>query len=155
MTVTELRDYSDLEFQACFRAYFAEIGITLRENTDVFRKMQRFADEQDMRCLALTENGKVFGFLQFQEETMTHPMGFFTERLGFLREFWIAPDRRGQGWGTRLLGAVEEALRTAGVRKLILTYEPSALGFYRKHGFQPDPSYTAANQQDVVTKLLD
>lgn len=155
MTITEFRDYSDPEFQASFRAYFAEIGITLRENTGVLREMQRIADEQGMRCLTLTEDGKVFGFLQFQEETLTHSMGFFTERLGFLREFWIAPDRREQGWGTRLLGAVEDTLQSAGVRKLILTYEPSALGFYRKHGFQPDPSYTAVNQENVVTKLLD
>ena len=60
MTITEFRDYSDPEFQASFRAYFAEIGITLRENTGVFREMQRIADEQGMRCLTLTEDGKQF-----------------------------------------------------------------------------------------------
>lgn len=81
MTITEFRDYSDPEFQASFRAYFAEIGITLRENTGVFREMQRIADEQGMRCLTLTEDGKVFGCLQFQEETLTHSMGFFTKLL--------------------------------------------------------------------------
>ena len=72
MTITEFRDYSDPEFQASFRAYFAEIGITLRENTGV---------PGDHVGIDLTEDGKVFGFLQFQEETLTHSMGFFTKLL--------------------------------------------------------------------------
>ncbi len=147
-------DYRDLRLQRCFREYFSEIGEPLKENTRVFGKMQAAVTDCGMQCLVLQQEDEIRGFLQFQEEVLTHPMGFFRERLGFIRELWVAPELRRSGCGKAFVTAMEQYCRDRGIKKLILTYEENALGFYKSLGFAEDPSYSAENEQGVMVKLL-
>ena len=56
----------------------------------------------------------------------------------FIDEFFIVPDRQGQGLGTRFLSAIEEAVREKGVHHLFLLTDRNtpACHFYRKAGMR-------------------
>lgn len=153
LEIVECNDYHNQRLQQCFREYFEEIGEYLKENTKVFDRMQRAADS-GMHCYVIRKEEDILGFIQFQQEVLTHEMGFFTEKLGFIRELWVSPTIRKQGCGAWLVSAMEAYFKKAGVAKLILTYEEDALGFYQKLGFVEDKSYQAENEQDVVIKIL-
>ncbi len=154
INIMELNDYQDIRLQQCFRKYFEEIGEPLKENTRVFDKMQSAVQDCGMHCIVLQRNEEILGFIQFQEEQLGHQMGFFTEKLGFIRELWVAPELRRGGHGKSLVEAVENYFKSNGVAKLILTYEENALGFYERLGFMRDKSYIAENEQGVVVKMI-
>ena len=56
----------------------------------------------------------------------------------FIDEFFIVPDRQGQGLGTRFLSAIEEAVCEKGVHHLFLLTDRNtpACHFYRKAGMR-------------------
>ena len=152
MTILELTNFYDERFKGCFRAYFQEIGIRLREDTDVFDDITESCEKENMRVLVLEKGNEFMGFIMFQPEHLQG--GFFQEQAGFIRELWVAPSCRRSGYGRSLLRRAEEVFREKGISKLLLTYEEEALGFYKKLGFQPDESYQAKNGGNVVVKYL-
>lgn len=112
MTIRPLENYFyDPQFQRIFRAYFAEIGITLREDTTLWDEIKKSADEEGMVCLAAQEDGALVGFIMLQSEPMTSRSGFFSMFLGFIRELWVAPERRRSGLGRALIQQAEALLR--------------------------------------------
>jgi len=50
----------------------------------------------------------------------------------------VAPERQGEGIGSRLLAAIEEWLREQGSAALLLETAPGARGFYERHGYRID-----------------
>jgi len=55
----------------------------------------------------------------------------------FVQQLWVAPRRRRQGLGTRLLHAAEDAARQRGcVGSWLDTLDAQAPGFYRKLGYE-------------------
>lgn len=152
MTIRELSDFYDERFQLCFRAYFLEIGIKLKEDTDVFDDITESYQKENMRTFVLEDENEIAGFIMFQPEHLKG--GFFEERAGFIRELWIAPSLRRSGYGKRLIETVEDYFRKMDISKLILTYDENALEFYKKLGFHPDGSYQARNNGKVITKCF-
>ena len=150
MTISELVNFYDERFKLCFRAYFQELGVPLGEDTDVFDEMTRAREEEQMRALVLADEHRLAGFILFQVECLRS--GFFEERVGFIRELWVAPSARGHGYGRQLLEAAQQHFRQENICKLLLTYEDDALGFYVSSGFRPAPSYTAVNEGAVIVK---
>ena len=152
MEIFELSNFYDKRFMQCFRAYFLEIGIKLKENTDIFDVITRSYAEEHMRTFVLEGQEGFAGFIMLQPEHLKG--GFFEEQAGFIRELWVAPAYRLAGNGRHLLETAEEFFKERGICKLILTYQEDALAFYQKMGFVPDRSYTAKNNGNVIVKRL-
>ena len=53
-----------------------------------------------------------------------------------VRQMAVDEPRRGLGAGRRLLGGVEEILRQRGVRRIEMDARDTAVGFYRKLGYE-------------------
>jgi putative acetyltransferase len=51
-------------------------------------------------------------------------------------DFFVAPDRQGQGVGRTLLGFVEELARRRGIEELHLSSSLTAVGFYERLGYR-------------------
>ena len=167
-------DFTDASFQAAFRTYFGELGCrvtnwdglfaamgeTGREYTwthkDDQGRITRFvsgisADERDHAFLLRAENGEVAGFIQFT--TMDMSSWFFRAKCGFIREFWICADLRGQGHGAELLRLAEEWLREQGYLCILLTTD-TAPDFYLRHGYSLKKGVEARNKDNVYMKEL-
>lgn len=142
--------FDDPHFRAAFRAYFTELGITVRDWDGLFREMDE--EKVNLAYLALNEDGDAAGFLQFQLTAFTN--WFFEEPFGFIREFWIAPACRRQGYGRTLLRMTEEYFAAHGAYRVLLTADPGAVGFYLARGYREAPGVTAKNQMAVFSKAL-
>lgn len=152
MAVLELNDFYDERFKQCFRAYFLEIGINLKSDTDVFDDMTKAYEKEDMHTFVIEEEKQFAGFIMLQPEYLKG--SFWGERLGFIRELWVAPPFRQLGYGKQLMKIAEDYFKEKEIFKLILTYEDEALGFYKKLGFHLDCSYKAKNERNVVVKYI-
>ena len=150
MEILELKNFYDERFKQCFRAYFLEVGINLKEDTDVFDVITKSYEQDNMRTFVLEEEKEFAGFIMLQPEHLKG--GFFEEQVGFIRELWVAPPFRRLGYGKRLIEIAEDYFKRKEISKLILTYEDKAFGFYKRLGFNPDNSYKAKNGENVVIK---
>ncbi|MEU0406546.1 GNAT family N-acetyltransferase [Streptomyces griseorubiginosus] len=72
----------------------------------------------------------------------------------------VAPDRRGQGLGRRLMLEVLRRLRQAGVHEVRLSVEPAnvaAVSLYRSLGFTPEPEvrrdYLGPDEDRLIMRL--
>lgn len=147
-----LTDFTDPRFQQAFRQYFAEIGINVKNWDGLFQEMD--GDGRGNRAWLRLAEGRTVGFIQFCPMEMTG--WFFTQRLGFIREFWVAPEFRGQGHGRALLGLAEAHFRDAGFGGAILTSQRDAMDFYLHHGYREGRGFTTKNGEDdrVMVKEL-
>ena len=141
--------FTDESFRESFMLYFGELGITIRDWEGLFREMDT-AGRGNLAYLR-TDGGKAVGFIQFCP--MECAGWFMTKTLGFIREFWIAPEYRGQGCGSELLGLAEGYFMERGVTSIALTTD-TAPGFYIKQGYRHDPGVAAKNGDPVYIKHL-
>ena len=141
-----ITDFHDTRFQAAFQAYFAELGINVKDWDGLFREMN---EDGNWAYVRLDEHDETVGFIQFKPITLSN--WFFEEKAGFIREFWIAEAHRGKGHGSELLEKAEDFFAQQGIRRFLLTTD-SAETFYEKHGYRKNPSYSAKNQDDVFLK---
>ncbi len=146
-----IQDFCDPRFQKAFKAYFAELGNEVKDWDGLFSYMNKGEGRPTTAILRLNEREDVVGFLMYT--SMRLESWFFSEELGFIREFWVAPELRKSGHGSSLLALAEEQLYEAGFRKVVLTTR-TATDFYCKRGYQADPAMTAGNRQIVYSKSL-
>ena len=145
--INKIDDFSEPLFQAAFHKYFNELEITVTDWDGLWEEMN---SGENTAFLAI-ENDRAIGFLQFTEIELNS--WFFTQRLGFIREFWIDEDHRGLGIGTQLLELTEKYFLEKGLSQAILTTE-SANEFYTERGYVKTRAIRAANQQSVYVKDL-
>lgn len=144
-----ISDFCDPKFKAAFQIYFAELGIQVRDWDGLFREMNEGGENR--AWLRMSEDGDVIGFIQFIP--IAFSSWFFEEKRGFIREFWIQKDFRGQGHGTALLELAEAYFTDRGINTLILTTD-TAPDFYRSRGYEKDAAIAARNKDDVFVKRL-
>ncbi|MDE7280550.1 MAG: GNAT family N-acetyltransferase, partial [Ruminiclostridium sp.] len=87
-----------------FKKYFAEIGVNVRDWEGLFSEMNT-NNGGNMAYIRQSGN-EPLGFIQFTFITLEG--WFFKEKLGFIREFWVAEKFRKQGHGTELLSLAEK-----------------------------------------------
>ncbi len=142
-----LTDFTDLRFQKAFQTCFQELGIQVRDWEGLFTEMN--GDSHGNAAYVRLDGERAAGFIQFCPMELSG--WFFSKKLGFIREFWIAPEYRGQGHGTALLGLAESWFQNQGFAGAILTTD-TAPSFYTRRGYQPDPGFQAKNSDPVFIK---
>ncbi len=147
-------DLNDLQFQMAFHKYFAEYGITLKPDTDVFDELIKAEKTEGLQSIGLMHSKELLGFVLYQIETFESNSSFFKQKVGYIREIWVNKDYRGQKLGTKLMEEVYTRLRNVGVCKVLLTYDEDAIGFYEKLGYEYDDSYEAKNKLKCIVKVL-
>ena len=144
-----ISDFSEPTFQEAFKNYFEELEISVKDWDGLFQEMN---DEKDNKAFVrVAEDNNIVGFIQFKPIILSN--WFFEEKLGFIREFWVAPEYRSQGHGRELLRLAESYLAQDDIRKTILTTD-TAEEFYVKNGYRKDRAFTAANKDEVFVKDL-
>lgn len=75
-----------------------------------------------------------------------------------LDHLWVAPELRGQDWGSRVLAALENKGRERGCRQVLLdTLEFQARPFYERHGYTvqwTQQGYPRQGSKYFMTKAL-
>ena len=146
-----MTDMADEALQQAFRAYYGELGVQVTDWKGLFEEI---GDSPDCLFVRRDETGEVIGFLLFAVlEAATAGRGFYTARLGFIEEFWVAPGYRKQGHGGALLELAEAHLRREGCGYAILTTD-TAPCFYEKRGYRLQRGIRALNRADVYVKPL-
>ena len=140
-------DFGDPAFREAFRKYFREMDVSVEDWEGLFREMNDGGNEAFLRI----SGGDVAGFIQFCP--ITFKSWFFEGTIGFVREFWVAPERRGEGHGSALLRLAEERFREKGYGAVILTTD-TAEDFYLARGYGRAPGIQAKNKDDVFVKQL-
>ena len=144
-----ITDAMNPAFQRAFKMYFEELGVSLRDWSSLFQEMNE--DPGTKILMEMAEHNLVIGFIMVKIDALSN--WFFEEKIGFIREFWIDPAFRNQGYGKALLQRAEVYFVENEIFKAILTTD-TAPDFYKKSGYKQDTSYTAKNKDDVYTKLL-
>ena len=149
-----ITDYSDIRFQNAFKQYFKDLDIIQNTQTNVvdwdgcFRE---FDEDKGVTFMRVSADDQVIGFVLTKEESLKN--WFFEEKIGFIREIWVAEEHRKTGQGRTLLQKAENYFKERGIYKTILTTD-TASTFYKKCGYHQDISYNAKNKDDVFVKYL-
>lgn len=151
MTTKDLfiTDFTDPVFRKMFKLYFEELGIEVKDWDGIFTEM----NEQNGGNAAFIRicGEEPVGFIQFTEAILEN--WFFTERLGFIREFWVAENFRRQGHGTEMLTLAEKYFKDNGIGRVILTADEERM-FYLKRGYGVCKEIEAKNKDEVFVKEL-
>lgn len=144
----QIEDFCYPLFQTAFKTYFTEFDIVVNDWNSLFQGMNT---EQGNLLYLIEDKGECIAFIQFRKDVFTN--WFFKEEFGFIREFWVKAEHRGQGLGTSLMQEVEAFFKGEGISRVILTSD-SAKGFYLSHGYQIESGIKAKNENDVFVKNL-
>ncbi|HXX30307.1 MAG TPA: GNAT family N-acetyltransferase [Myxococcaceae bacterium] len=69
--------------------------------------------------------------------TLPAPVAGAAGRWGQVGRMAVLQAHRGEGVGTQLLAALEDEARRQGMAGIVLHAQLYALGFYRRHGYEP------------------
>lgn len=145
-----ITDFSHPQFREAFKQYFKELEVEFEDYDSLFKEM---TDEGGNEAIvAMASPSEIIGFIQFKADKLSN--WFFEENIGFIREFWICPKFRKNGFGASLLRQAETRFFEQGLRKVVLTSDTAPL-FYLKQGYHQDTSYKPINKIEVFVKLLD
>lgn len=144
-----ISDFSNDIFTCAFKIYFSELGINVSDWNSLWEEMNR--DEGNLAYVKVNNLEKTIGFIQFKEIELEN--SFFSEKYGFIREFWIAKEYRGKGFGTQLFNSCELYFKEKGVSQVILTTD-TAEDFYIDKGYSINQNIVAKDDLTVMTKAI-
>lgn len=138
-------DPADERSRHCLDRYAAELHGRFAAGFDLARS--RAVDVDDVRppagrFLLATRDGQPMGCVGLK----------LHDGWGEIKRMWVDPDVRGAGLGRRLLRAVEDAARTAGVRAVRLDtngHLSEAIAMYRSAGYVEVPAYNDEPYADL------
>ncbi|MBD5114581.1 MAG: GNAT family N-acetyltransferase [Ruminococcaceae bacterium] len=143
-----ITDFSDPVFQSMFKRYFAEIDVKVNDWESLWEEMN--TQNGGNTAYIRTCDNEPVGFIQFTEATLEN--WFLKERLGFIREFWVAEKFRKQGHGTELLYLAEKYFKDNGIRRVVLTAEENEQQFYLNRRYMICENIKAKNGMAVSVK---
>lgn len=143
-----ITDFSDPVFQNMFKRYFAEIDVKVNDWEGLWEEMN--TQNGGNTAYIRTCDNEPVGFIQFTEATLEN--WFLKERLGFIREFWVAEKFRKQGQGTELLYLAEKYFKDKGISRVVLTAEENEQQFYLNRRYMICENIKAKNGMAVSVK---
>jgi GNAT superfamily N-acetyltransferase len=85
------------------------------------------------------DDGQLFAFVvrNEQQDIVAGISGWTWAHACEIRDLWVHPSLRGQGYGERLLTSAEQEARLHGCKVILLaSYSFQAPEFYQKHGYE-------------------
>jgi len=101
---------------------------------DFARQLRAAADERSEQLWVLEVDGQVSGFVW-----ATLITSMVEEVVGYIKNVYVAPELRGQGYGRMLLRIAEDWFRSQGAPKSVLdasVCNEEALAFYEQVGYR-------------------
>ena len=137
------------------------VATTPGERADAMAVRERvFVDEQDVP-VALERDGHDDDAVHFVAYAAGEAIGAARLRrvddaTGKVERVAVDADRRGEGWGGRLMAAVEREASERGVAELAMHAQTDVLGFYRTLGYEAEgPTFEEAGiRHRRMRKLL-
>ena len=124
-----------LRFQyEVYERNFAGFRVTQGFLADYERQMRQALRNPFEGMWVLEEGGEVVGFVWAAIMAT-----LVDERLGYVKNVYVAPSRRGRGYGERLLAAAEEWMRQSGCPSAALDVtadNETAVALYRRSGYR-------------------
>lgn len=135
MTILPLNESCKEQFADLLAAYFPEVDSDIPEAILRERLLPHILSLHKKHTIyvdLLFADGKAFGFSIYQIDT---PESDWCKRpgWGFIREFYILPQYRRQGFGKQLALHTEQRLKALGAKMLYLT--SGSGGFWTKCGW--------------------
>ncbi len=121
------------ELEGLVRAYYAEDGLTFDERRQPDALARLVEGAALGRGWLVRQGGQVVGYVVLTWSFSVESGGLD----GYVDEFFLVPEVRGRGLGTRVLLLAELEARRLGLRRLYLEVEHGnrALNLYRRAGF--------------------
>ena len=71
------------------------------------------------------------------------------DRIAKVERVVVARGRRGEGWGARVMAAVEDRARTRGLNEVVLHAQTQAAGFYERLGYAVDDAVGTFDEDGI------
>lgn len=71
------------------------------------------------------------------------------DRIAKVERVVVTRDRRGEGWGARVMAAVEDRARTRGLNEVVLHAQTHAAGFYERLGYAVDDAVGTFDEDGI------
>ena len=143
-----ISDFKNEKFISAFKTALEEFSIDLSKLGTYIEEFN--AAGNIFAYVLVSEKGESIGMIQFQKTELSNQ--YITEEYGLIREFWIAPECRNNGFGTILLNKAESFFAKHGVTHILLSALPDAESFYCKNGYTESSDITAFNKLKVFEK---
>jgi ribosomal protein S18 acetylase RimI-like enzyme len=117
-----------------YETNFPGFRVTKAFLDDFALQLREAAHNPTEKMYVLDDDGRVCGFVWLEiRSTMIDPI------VGYIKNIYVAPELRGQGYGRLLLATAEEWLRHRGSQKVSLDVSvcnERAVRFYQAMGYQ-------------------
>jgi ribosomal protein S18 acetylase RimI-like enzyme len=128
--VTENKPGTVSTFLTLGREYLSKSQMSADERERFLRSILTRQGEVDRWLLLLKYQGRSLGFVHMKIDKDQRP------GWGFILEFYIVPDKRRLGWGSKLFIFVQKILQDHGAKDIWLLASPPSDSFWRSIGFQ-------------------
>lgn len=145
-----VEDFESELFTTAFKKYFSEISMCVRRWDALFKQMN--AEKDVTKAIMRLDGDVVVGFIMFCKVELK--CLFFCEEIGFIREFWVAPEYRKLGHGKELLKIAEEYFYERGISQTALTAVDESKIFYIKQGYVEKTSMKCEGTNKVFAKNI-
>lgn len=141
LQISPLTDKTKKEFEMLFAAYYAELGC----EDDVEHLLKEYILPDLLAGLIkidILSDDKVYaGFVIYQTDDIVNDWNF-KEGWGDIREIYVAPARRRQGFGKFLLYTAEMKLKESGAKKCYALPAEGSEEFFTACGYKKTEDYS-------------
>ena len=160
LCVTQDNSQLCADFSALMFPYSEELDEDLDEKlpAEILQKwidsILRMQGDSDRHLELCYDGDALIGFLYGKVDHPEH-RGYIKPGYGYIMEFYVRPEYRRKGYGTKLYQRMEELFRNDGTSRLYLTTgTKTGIPFWRAMGFSPTGEICPENQMEIYEKKI-